>query len=160
MSSGSGSGSLVARIASAPPHDERAANGEQWRGVLDDDRQRREGTGCDEIERAQALGPGLGARIDDARVLRLGGRNRPLEEGASPGGAFHESNAGLGKRDRQRKARKTGARSEVRHTTGRADRSELEPDQRVRKVVVNRLQRIADRRRRQRILHEQAVQRQ
>ena len=110
MSSGSGSGSRVARIASAPPHDERAANGEQWRGVLDDDRQRREGTGCDEIERAQALGPGLGARIDDARVLRLGGRNRPLEEGASPGGAFHKSNAGLGKRDRQR-AERTGPSS-------------------------------------------------
>ena len=70
---GCGGSSLVARIAPAAPDDKGAADGEQRRRVLDDDRQRREGAGCDHIKRAQPLGPGLRTRMDDACVLRRAG---------------------------------------------------------------------------------------
>ena len=114
-------GFLGVWIAPAAPRHERSADGEQRRRVLDDDLERREGAGSDEIERRKPLGPGLHACVDDARVRHLAGRDRALEERALAGRALDERDARPGKRDRQRQTRKAGARAEVGEVVRGAD---------------------------------------
>ena len=152
-------GALVAGVPLTPPHGERASHDQQRRGVLDDDRQRRQSARRDDVESRQSLGPALCARVHDDGVCCLGGGDGPLEERAPPRGALDERNPRLRQRDCEHQPGNAGARPEIGEVHGRADRLELEPDQRVREMVVDRLERIADGGRRERILDEQAMER-
>lgn len=157
---GPSTGGLVARVPLAPPDGECASHNQQRRGVLDDNRQRRERAGRDYIERAQPLGPGLYTRVHDDGVRGLRCDDGPFEERAPSRGALDERDPRPRQRDRERQSGNAGTGPEIGEVHGRADRLELEPDERVREMVVDRLEGIPDGGRRERILDEQAMERQ
>ena len=102
----------------------------------------------------------LGAGVDDRGVVaaRIAAtarsRNAHLRAALST-----SANRGVRQRDRQRQAREARRRDPRSATVPRvSDLLELERDQRVGQVVVDRLRRVAHRRRRERIVGEQAAQ--
>lgn len=159
LTCGPGAGALVAGVPLTPPDGERASYGQQRRGVLDDDRQRRERAGCDDVESRQALGPALCARVHDDGVCRLRSGDGPREERAPPRRALDERNPRRRQRDCEHQPGNAGTRPQIGKVHGRADRRDLETDQRVREMVVDRLERVTDGGRRERILDEQAMER-
>lgn len=160
LSRGSSAGVLVAGVPLSPPDGKGASDDQQRRGVLDDDRQRRERPSRDHVESRQPLGPGLDARVYDDGIYCPGGGDGSFEERAPPRGALDQRNPRPRQCDRERQPGNAGAGPKISEVHGRADRLELEPDQRVREVVVDRLERIPHGGRRERILDEQAMERQ
>ncbi len=113
-------------------------------------------TGCAATARASTtswapmpLGPLLHPRAHRFGVLDAGGVLHTLDERALARLALNELHLAAGQRDGERQPREAGARANVDHPAGFAHLLELERDQRVRKMHVNRLLRRTHGRRRE-----------
>ena len=104
---------LARRVAAAAPGHERAANLEQRRGVLDDDLERGQRPRGNEVERLDAVRPGLGAGMDDAGIGHVTLHDRALQERGLASRALDQRDVRIRQRDRQRQARNAGPGAEV-----------------------------------------------
>lgn len=156
---GAACGVLRPGIAAPPPRDERAAERQERCRVLNHDVQRGECTGGDEVVRAETVLPRLGTGVDDRRVSRFAPGHGSLQESALPSRALYERDASLGQRDRQWQAGDTWTCAEIGERGGALNLLELERDQRIGKVIVDDLERLADRRWGERVVGEHVKQR-
>ena len=144
---GSRAAGLILGITSTPPEDRGPAQREQWRCVLSHDRDRRQSAGGNEVETSKTVGPGLGSRVDRARVGDGALRDRAADELALPAGALDEVKFSPSQGDGERKTREAGTRPEVDDAAGAADGFELECDQGIGHVILHDPARVTDRRR-------------
>ena len=84
------------------------------------------------------VAPGLGARMDDVGVADAAGRDRTLDERALAAVALDQRDLRAGERDREREAREPGAGAEVGDRRRPPGPAELERDERIGEVVVER----------------------
>jgi hypothetical protein len=152
---------LLCAIASTLPGNEGAAYREQWGRILDNDRERGQRPRGHEVMRPDPLRPSLSPGLDRLGVCELQALDRPPQEGDLPTDALYESDAHIGKRDREHEPRKPTTRAEIGDPPRTPHLGQFEGDQRVSHVHVNALRRIPHRRDRARLRgHEIKEQRQ
>ncbi len=126
MLSGERSGAFDLGFTLTPPHDERSANPQERRRVLEHHRQGADRARRDQVHPAETGPPGLGAFAGDVCIGDRARRDGALDELALSAGAFKKRHSQFGPRDCERQARQAGASSKIGRVRGRRDLLELE----------------------------------
>ena len=133
----SGARALLSHVRAPFPGDKRPPDPQDRGRVLDEHGEWSDRAHADEVEVAH--GPVLHTRARDLRIAHADRRNRPLEEPALARRALDKAHARLGQCDRKRQSGKPRPSAHVGDPLRLADDFEVECDERVRDVDVDRL---------------------
>jgi hypothetical protein len=152
---------LLCAITSTLPGNEGAAYREQRGRILDEDRERGQRPRGHEVMRPDPLPPSLSPGLDRLGVRKLQALDGSPQEGGLPTDALYESDAPIGKRDREHEPRKPTTRPKIGDSPRTPHLGQFEGDERISHVQVDTLRRIPHRRDRARLRgHEIKEQRQ
>jgi len=140
---------------SAAPDHECPAESQQRGCILGHNRRLSDSPGGDDVHRADAGSPRLGACMDHMRVGGVACSDRPHEKVALARRAFNKEDLGLRQRYRKWNPRYSGARAHVRNRSGRPKLGQIERHQRIREVIFNDPRGLTDSGRRERIAREE-----